>query len=132
MSVAAETSRKSDLSARVETLSAVLAAGALTGALIGGVGGRLAMLILRLTSDPSLHGLETDDGFTIGIVSTSTLFLVGLTMHGILWQEENVSPFVSEFVSVARHFAEGSAARRNRDLVSTMSSGTSSYRHGMK
>jgi hypothetical protein len=52
--------------------------------------------------------------------------------HGILWQEENVSPFVSEFVSVARHFAEGSATRRNRDLVSTVSSGTSPYRHGMK
>jgi hypothetical protein len=55
------------------------AAGALAGALVGGVGGRLAMLLLRLTSDPSLHGLDTDDGFTIGIVSSETTFLVVLT-----------------------------------------------------
>jgi hypothetical protein len=34
------------------------------------------MGILRVTSDPSLVGLETDDGFKIGIVSGSTLFLV--------------------------------------------------------
>lgn len=51
----------------------------LGGLLFGGLGGRLAMLVLRLTSDPSLHGLETDDGFTIGIVSFATLFLVLLT-----------------------------------------------------
>ena len=37
------------------------------------------MLVLRLTSDPSLHGVETDDGFTIGIVSFATLFLVIVT-----------------------------------------------------
>jgi len=37
------------------------------------------MLILRLTSDPSLHGLETDDGFTIGVISTETFFLVIIT-----------------------------------------------------
>jgi hypothetical protein len=51
-------------------------AGLATGALIGGVGGRIAMLILRLTSDPSLHGVESDDGFTIGVVSSETAFLV--------------------------------------------------------
>ncbi len=54
-------------------------AGAAMGGLIGGVGGRLAMLILRLTSDPSLHGIESDDGFTIGIVSSQTTFLVMFT-----------------------------------------------------
>lgn len=37
------------------------------------------MLVLRLTSDPSLRGLDTDDGFTIGIVSFATLFLVMVT-----------------------------------------------------
>jgi hypothetical protein len=79
MSVAVDTTWRRDLGARVETLSGALAAGALAGALIGGVGGRLAMLVLRLTSDPSLHGLETDDGFVIGIVSTSTLFLIAVT-----------------------------------------------------
>jgi hypothetical protein len=60
-------------------ISVTCAIGALTGAVIGGAGGRLAMLILRLTSDPSLHGRETDDGFTIGVISGATLFLVALT-----------------------------------------------------
>lgn len=42
------------------------AAGALVGALVGGVGGRLAMLVLRLTSDSTVIGLTSDDGFEIG------------------------------------------------------------------
>jgi hypothetical protein len=42
------------------------AAGGLGGALVGGVGGRLAMLLLRLTSSDSVRGLESDDGFIIG------------------------------------------------------------------
>ena len=54
-------------------------AGLLTGALVGGVGGRLAMLVLRLTSDPSVRGIESDDGFTIGVVSSETMFLVMFT-----------------------------------------------------
>lgn len=49
------------------------------GLLIGGVGGRLAMFVLRLTSSPSLHGVETDDGFTIGEFSLATLFLLLVT-----------------------------------------------------
>jgi hypothetical protein len=60
------------------TLGAGVSAGFLAGVLIGGVGGRLAMLALRLTSDPSLHGVSTDDGFTIGRLSLQTLFLLGL------------------------------------------------------
>jgi hypothetical protein len=60
-------------------ISVTCAIGVLTGAVIGGAGGRLAMLVLRLTSDPSLHGRETDDGFTIGVISGATLVLVGLT-----------------------------------------------------
>jgi hypothetical protein len=54
-------------------------AGLATGSLVGGVGGRIAMLILRVTSDPSLHGLESDDGFTIGVVSSQTTFLLVFT-----------------------------------------------------
>jgi hypothetical protein len=54
-------------------------AGLLAGLSIGGVGGRIAMLVLRLTSDSSLHGRLTDDGFTIGVVSSGTLFLLGAT-----------------------------------------------------
>ena len=53
--------------------------GLLCGALIGGVGGRLAMLLLRLTSSGTLHGLETDDEFTIGSITGATLFLVAIT-----------------------------------------------------
>jgi hypothetical protein len=40
------------------------------------VGGRLAMLLLRLTSDPVLRGVSTDDGFTIGRFSAQTIFLL--------------------------------------------------------
>lgn len=36
------------------------------------------MLLLRVTSDPALHGVSTDDGFTIGRVSSATLFLLGV------------------------------------------------------
>jgi hypothetical protein len=57
-----------------------VAAGALAGLVVGGIGGRLAMLVLRLTSSPLLHGLATDDGFTIGIVSGQTGFLLMVTM----------------------------------------------------
>jgi hypothetical protein len=64
---------------RVETLGRTVLMGLATGAVIGGIGGRLAMLVLRLTSDPNLHGLQTDDDFTIGVVSSATLFLVGVT-----------------------------------------------------
>ena len=42
------------------------AAGALAGAVVGGLGGRLVMLVLRLTSDPIVLGTTSDDGFEIG------------------------------------------------------------------
>lgn len=60
-------------------LSSAALIGFLTGATVGGLGGRIAMLVLRLTSDPSVRGLESDDGFTIGIVSGATMFLVSAT-----------------------------------------------------
>ena len=60
-------------------LAAAVGAGALAGVLVGGIGGRIAMLVLRLTSDPGLHGSLTDDGFTIGVVSNGTMFLLVLT-----------------------------------------------------
>jgi hypothetical protein len=60
-----------------------LAAGALAGAIVGGVGGRLAMLLLRLTSPESVTGMTTDDGFEIGVFTADTLNLVaGMTMFG--------------------------------------------------
>jgi hypothetical protein len=68
-----------DLSAPGATLGSGVSAGFVCGVLIGGVGGRLAMLLLRVTSDPNLHGRLTDDGFTIGRVTSETLFLIGVT-----------------------------------------------------
>ena len=49
------------------------------GFLVGGVGGRLAMFILRLTSDDSVRGIESDDGFTIGQISAQSFFLIAAT-----------------------------------------------------
>ena len=59
-------------------LSRGLCWGLVAGAAIGGVGGRLAMLVLRLTSDDSVRGAESDDGFVIGRFSSETIFLVVL------------------------------------------------------
>ena len=53
------------------------AAGGVSGLLIGGVGGRLAMFALRLTSPHSVRGIKSDDGFTIGEFSLQTVFLLG-------------------------------------------------------
>jgi hypothetical protein len=55
------------------------AAGAISGFLVGGVGGRLAMLLLRLTSPELVIGLESDDGFEIGVVSSQTFNLLFAT-----------------------------------------------------
>jgi hypothetical protein len=52
------------------------ASGALAGALVGGFGGRLAMLLLRLTSPDAVTGMISDDGFEIGVVSFDTAQLV--------------------------------------------------------
>jgi hypothetical protein len=71
-----QTTWQQDLLATARRVSAGIVGGLAMGALIGGIGGRLAMLALRVTSDPSLHGLQTDDGFTIGRFSGETLFLV--------------------------------------------------------
>jgi hypothetical protein len=54
-------------------------AGAIIGVIVGGVGGRLAMFVLRLTSDDTVLGITTDDGFEIGRFTTATLFLLTVT-----------------------------------------------------
>lgn len=60
-----------------------VAAGVVAGALVGGVGGRLAMLVLRLTSPDALDGMTTDDGFEIGVVTFDTVGLImGLAALG--------------------------------------------------
>lgn len=49
----------------------VLIAGIPVGFIVGGIGSRLAMFLLRLTSPNSVRGVESDDGFTIGRFTTS-------------------------------------------------------------
>jgi hypothetical protein len=59
------------------------AAGGIAGAFVGGVGGRLAMLLLRLTSPDAVIGMTSDDGFEIGVVTTQTVtFIFGMAMLG--------------------------------------------------
>jgi hypothetical protein len=55
-----------DLEPLIRLLSATIVIGGVTGAVVGGLGGRLAMRILFLTSDDSVKGLTSDDGFEIG------------------------------------------------------------------
>ena len=60
-------------------------AGALLGLAIGGVGGRLAMMLLAVRS-PDATGLTSDDGFTMGqftVSGTANLLLV-TTFIGVL------------------------------------------------
>ena len=68
-----------DLTSQARRASTAVVAGLSMGALIGGIGGRIAMFVLRVTSNATLHGAETDDGFIIGQVSGATLFLVVAT-----------------------------------------------------
>jgi hypothetical protein len=64
-------------------LSAVTWAGALLGLLVGGVGGRLAMMLLARLN-PEATGMTSDDGFTIGHLSPLTLnLLVTATLLGV-------------------------------------------------
>lgn len=52
------------------------AAGGAAGMVVGGIGGRVAMLVLRMTSPDRVLGVETDDGFEIGVVTIDTLNLL--------------------------------------------------------
>jgi hypothetical protein len=82
---AGDTTWRIEAAAATKYLSAGMWAGILAGFVIGGIGGRLAMFVLRLTSDASLHGAKTDDGFIIGSFTASTFFLVGIcTISGLL------------------------------------------------
>jgi hypothetical protein len=67
-------------------LSAAVLSGLILGFFIGGVGSRLAMRALILTSPPGVRGMTSDDGFIIGRFTLSnTLGLVVLgTVIGLL------------------------------------------------
>jgi hypothetical protein len=61
-------------------LYVLVVAGVVTGVVVVGIGSRLAMLLLRLTSPESVNGVESDDGFTIGRVTLAgsyNLLLLG-------------------------------------------------------
>lgn len=65
-------------------LAVITATGALLGLLVGGVGGRLAMLLLA-ELNPEASGVTSDDGFTIGqfTLASLNLLIVG-TVLGVV------------------------------------------------
>jgi len=68
----------------VRRLSAVTAAGGLLGLLVGGVGGRLAMMLLAQLN-PDFTGRESDDGFTMGQFTDATFnLLIIATLIGVV------------------------------------------------
>jgi hypothetical protein len=54
-------------------------AGAASGLVWGGIGGRIAMRVIFLTSSEHVRGLTSDDGFEIGTISAATVFLLIFT-----------------------------------------------------
>jgi hypothetical protein len=54
-------------------------AGAACGLVWGGIGGRIAMRVVLLTSSEHVRGLTSDDGFEIGTISGATVFLLIFT-----------------------------------------------------
>jgi hypothetical protein len=75
------------------------------GFVVGGLGGRLAMLILRLTTGSELEGLESDDGFIMGSFTSATLFLVGMTS------------FLGAFLGIIYSFVRGWLPERTRRIA---------------
>lgn len=55
----------------VETWRVMIVGGVAFGVIVAGLGSRLAMFLLRVTSPPGVRGLISDDGFTIGQVTAS-------------------------------------------------------------
>jgi hypothetical protein len=63
------------LAGAVRRLGVVTLAGAVLGVLVGGVGGRLAMLLFARLN-PEVEGRQSDDDFTMGQVSGATFNLL--------------------------------------------------------
>ena len=64
----------------LERMRVLIVAGVTTGAVVAGLGSRLAMMLLRVTSPARVIGLQSDDDFTIGKVTlegTYTLMVLG-------------------------------------------------------
>jgi len=67
-------------------LRVLILAGIPTGVVVIGLGSRLAMFALRVTSSPSVFGIQSDDDFTIGrftLFGTYTLIVLGAAV-GVL------------------------------------------------
>jgi hypothetical protein len=63
-----------------ELARVIVVAGVAVGGVVAGLGSRLVMLILRLTSPEHVKGVTSDDGFTIGQVTvggTYNLIVIG-------------------------------------------------------
>jgi hypothetical protein len=61
-------------------LRVLILAGIPVGVVVAGIGSRIAMLLLRLTSPDTVRGVTSDDGFTIGRVTvggTYNLLMIG-------------------------------------------------------
>jgi hypothetical protein len=72
-------SRRDRFADVVRRLAAVSLAGALAGLVVGGIGGRLAMLLLAVLN-PEAHGIVSDDGFVMGrfdVLKTLNLLAAG-------------------------------------------------------
>jgi len=63
----------------LDRFGAAALAGMSAGFLVGGLGGRLAMFLLRLLSSDAVVGIQSDDDFTIGQVSSASIFLFLIT-----------------------------------------------------
>jgi len=70
----------------IRLVSATIVIGALAGAVIGGIGGRIAMRVLFVTTGDHVQGLTSDDGFEIGRFTVGgTLALLFVTaLIGVL------------------------------------------------
>jgi hypothetical protein len=75
----AELEQGSALLAWARRIGAAVAAGMVAGLVVGGIGGRIAMFTLRVTSSSHVVGIESDDGFRIGQISTASFFLLLIT-----------------------------------------------------
>jgi hypothetical protein len=82
----ARVAAEGEVRAAVDRVRVSVLAGGLLGLLVGGIGGRLGMLLLRVTSPATVRGIETDDGFEIGEVTFSgTINLLAFcTLVGIV------------------------------------------------
>jgi hypothetical protein len=70
----------------IRTIAATTAVGLAAGFVVGGLGSRLAMRLLLLTTGPHVRGLVSDDGFRIGqfgLAETAGLVFLG-TVVGVL------------------------------------------------